>query len=280
MTKSPVPAPQSWNRVQHAPPLPITARYRDLVWELTKREIFGRYRGANLGMFWSLLSPFLMLGVYMLALGGVLRARWPGVESSMDFGLILFVGLVLHAFFAECLTRAPVLVTGNANYVKRIVFPLEILPWPTLLSGLFHLALNLLVLAGAIWLLRGEFNVALLLVPLVLIPLVFWGLGFMWMLGSLGVYLRDIAQVMPPVASVLLFLSSAIVPLDAIPPGHRWLFELNPLTPVIDAVRSLALHGVQPDWMLLAQWGAVALAWALLGYGVFCKLRKGFADVL
>jgi len=267
-------------RIEHAPAFPILGQHRSLVWELAKREVFGRYRGASLGMFWSLLSPFLMLAVYSIAFGQILRARWPGVESSSDFAFVLFVGLIIHGFFAECLTRAPLLVSGNPNFVKRIVFPLEVLPWPALLSALFHLGVNFVVFAIGLWLIRGHVPLTIVLVPLVILPLVFIALGCLWLLGALGVYLRDIGQLTGPVATALLFLSSAIVPVDSLPDNYRWLFRINPLTSVIDGARAVAFQGSMPDGLLLLAYSFGGLSVALLGYLTFRRLRGGFADVL
>jgi lipopolysaccharide transport system permease protein len=268
------------SRSARAHPFPFLGQHRSLALELARRDAFGRYRGASLGVVWSILTPFLMLGVYSLAFGEILRARWPGVESSADFALILFVGLILHGFLAECLTRAPTLVTANSNYVKRIIFPLEVLPWPMVLSGLFHVSMNFGVLALATYLLKGSVPWTFVLVIPVLIPLVLIALGCGWLLGALGVYLRDISQVTGPVATALLFLSSAIVPVQALPERFQWVFRLNPLTPVIDQAREATLFGQVPDGAALLLHTLPALAWALASYAVFRRLRYGFSDVL
>lgn len=267
-------------RTEQAVPFPFLGRHRSLVWELTKRDVFGRYRGASLGVVWSVLNPFLMLAVYTLAFGEILRMRWPGATSSTDFALILFVGLIIHGFFAECITRAPSLVVGNSNYVKRIVFPLEVLPWPTVVSGLFHLSMNFVVLALSLWVVKGSVSWTFVLLPLVLLPLILIALGSAWLLGALGVYFRDISQLTAPLATALLFLSSAIVPVEALPERHQWIFRLNPLTPVIDRARVAALDGAVPDLMSVATYSLPALVWALIGFAVFRRLRGGFADVL
>ncbi|MBU6249143.1 MAG: ABC transporter permease, partial [Xanthomonadaceae bacterium] len=129
---------------------PLAALFRDksLVWEMSKRDVLGRYRGASFGLAWSVISPFLMLGVYAFAFGTVMRSRWPQqAGGAHSYAVILFVGLIMHGFLAECLNRAPTLVVGNPNYVKRVVFPLDVLPWPMIFSALFHALINALVLA-------------------------------------------------------------------------------------------------------------------------------------
>ena len=266
--------------VRVARPLPWGARQRELVLELTRREVLGRYRGAMFGVLWSFLAPFMMLAVYALAFGHLMKSRWPGVESTADFVLILFVGLITHGFVAECLMRAPTLVTGNASYVKRVVFPLELLPWPMILSALFHVATNLIALAVGLLLVKGTIPVTFLLAPLVLAPLVLVVAGLSWMLGALGVYFRDIGQMMPPILTAMLFLSSAIIPLQNVPAEYRRVFELNPLTEIIDQLRRVTLEGLAPEPMALLTYSAFALLCFLLGFYWFQRTRGGFADVL
>lgn len=266
---------------QAAAALWISARHPSLTWEMAKREILGRYRGASLGLIWALLGPLLMVVVYTIAFGGVLKARWPTVgDSPSNFTLILFVGLIVHALFAETLTRGPTLVTGNPNYVKRIIFPLELLPWPMLLSALFHLAMNFAVFAGFHLILVGPLPWTVVLTPLVLVPAAVLLLGLALFLSALGVYFRDITQVMGPLATAMLFLSSAIIPVDSLPDQYRTVFELNPLTFIIDQVRNVALWGVLPDWVGLGRYLAASLGFAFAGSLWFQSTRRGFADVL
>lgn len=259
---------------------PVTGWHRTLVIDLAKRDIFGRYRGASLGVVWSVLNPFLMLAVYTLAFGEILKSRWPGVDSTLEFSIILFAGLIIHGFFAECLTRAPSLVVGNANYVKRIVFPLEALPWPMVLSALFHLAMNFLVFVIGSLLIRNSVPWTIVLLPVVLVPLVLMALGTAWFVSALGVFFRDIGQIVTPLATAMLFLSSAIVPVEALPERYQSVFRLNPLTPIIDEVRAVALDGDLPDVAGLFVYSVVALLWCRIAYGYFQKTRGGFADVL
>lgn len=264
----------------HAQPFPVRGQHRSLVLELTKRDVFGRYRGASLGVVWAVLTPFLMLAVYAVAFGEILRARWPGATGQTDFALIIFVGLITHGFFAECLSRAPSLVVGNVSYVKRIVFPLEILPWPLILSGLFHMAMNFLVLFVALLVIRGAVPWTFVLVPLVIAPLVLVALGTAWLFAALGVYFRDISQLVAPLSTALLFLSSAIVPVASLPEKFQVVFRLNPLTLIIDQARLAALDGSPPDMAALSIYALGAFAWCIAGYAAFRRMRGGFADVL
>lgn len=255
---------------------------RSLLFEVTKREIQGRYRGASFGLLWSLLSPFLMLCVYTLAFGFVLKSRWPqAVENSkVNFALILYVGLIVHGFFAECVSRAPRLILDNPNYVKRVIFPLEVLPWAMILSALFHAVMNMLVFTVLFSITPGSPPWTVVLFPVVFLPFVLFVCGLCWLLASLGVYLRDINQVTGVLILAALFLSSAIVPIDTVPERYHWVFHLNPLTFIIDQAREVALWGRMPDWIGLGQYTLKASIFMYVCHAWFRKTRGGFADVL
>lgn len=272
------PAGPSW--LQRGP-LAALGAYRSLTWELAKREVLGRYRGASFGLLWSLLSPFLMLLVYSFAFGFVMKARWSEAEAGgVHYSIILFIGLIVHGFFAECLNRAPNLVTANVNFVKRVIFPLEILPWPMVMSALFHTGMNLLVFLALHLFLDHQLAWTTVLLPLVLLPLVLLTLGVSWLLAALGVYLRDIGQVTGVLATAMLFLSTAMFPMEALPPAWRWLLQINPLTFIINQARAVALWGALPDWQGLGIYTVGAVAVLLAGYSVFGLTRRGFADVI
>ncbi len=264
-----------------AEPFSAFSRHWSLTRELTKRDVLGRYRGASFGLLWSVLSPFLMLLVYTVAFGSIFKSRWPQqAEGGPDFTLILFVGLIVHGFFTECLSRAPQLIVGNPSYVKRVVFPLEILPWPMLLSAFFHAVMNGLVLIGLFALRFGAPPWTVVLFPLVLLPLALVGAGTGWLFASLGVYLRDISQITGVMSAALLFLSSAMVPVDTLSPSYQLVFRLNPLTFIIDEARKVALWGQLPDWTGLGLYSLGALVFCYLSYAWFRATRPGFADVL
>ena len=256
--------------------------HRSLVMELTRREILGRYRGASFGMLWSLLSPFLMLLVYTLAFGFVLKGRWPGgsEQSTYDFALIVFVGLIVHGLFAEILNRSPLLIVGNSNLVKRVVFPLDLLVWSMALTALFHVGMNTVVLLVMRVFAEGAIAPTAVFFPLVILPLLVLAVGVGWIVSALGVFFRDLGQVVGVIATAMLFLSSALVPVDSVPEHYRLVFQLNPLSFIIDQSRNVLLWNKMPDWQGLALYmlGALAIAW--LGHGLFAKLRRGFADVL
>jgi lipopolysaccharide transport system permease protein len=254
---------------------------RQLVWQLTKREVLGRYRGSLFGLVWSLANPLLMLAVYTLVFGYVFAARWAGaVDSTGGFALVLFTGLTVFNLFSECITRAPGLVVGNPNYVKKVVFPLECLAWVTLGAALFHAAVSFAVLLAATLVVRGALPWTVVLLPLVLLPLLLLILGLTWILAALGVYVRDTSHVIGVLVSVLLFLSPVFYPASALPEPLHGVLLLNPLAIVLESARAILVWGTPPDWPGLAACTLAAGAVAWLGLLWFDRTRYGFADVL
>ncbi|MGD9943371.1 MAG: ABC transporter permease [Burkholderiaceae bacterium] len=257
-------------------------RNRRLILRLARREVIGRYRGSLLGLAWSFFYPLLMLVVYTYMFTVVFQARWPGdaAASRSGFAVAVFAGMIVHGLFAECINRAPGLVLNNANYVKKTLFPLEILPWVALGSALFHCAASLIVLLVAQWLLNGSLPGTVWLFPLVVLPLAIGSLGAAWFLASLGVYARDVGQVAAILTMVLMFLSPVFYPLSAVPESFRFWMQLNPLTSIIEQSRLVLIDGAMPDWTAWATMLGLSVVVAWLGFCWFQYTRKGFADVL
>jgi len=256
-------------------------RNRDLIKALVKREVLGRYRGSVMGILWSFFNPVLMLGVYTFVFSVVFKARWNAAsDSKTEFALVLFAGLIVFNLFAECINRAPGLILSNANYVKRVVFPLEILPCVALGSAIFHSLISLGVWLVAYLMLFGELHATVLLLPLIILPLMLLILGLTWGLASLAVYLRDVSQFVGIVVTVLMFLSPIFYPATALPEEYRYLLLLNPLTPAIEQTREVLYWGNSPDFGLLSVYLLCNALIAWLGFAWFQKTRRGFADVL
>ena len=256
-------------------------RHRELVWQLTRREVLGRYRGSLFGIAWAIGNPLLMLGVYTLVFGFVFRARWGGdVDTTGEVALVLFCGLTVFGIFSEVVTRAPTLILGNPNYVKKVVFPVECLPWVLLGAALFHALASLGVLLAATLLVRGALPGTIVLLPLVLLPLVLLALGLAWLLASLGVFLRDIGHVVNALVTVLLFVSPVFYPLTTLPAPLRGMLLLNPLAAVLESARGVLLWGQPPGWPALLFSTLVGGLVAWLGWLWFDRTRDGFADVL
>lgn len=265
-------------------PLEITKslwRNRELILTLTQREIIGRYRGSMLGLFWSFFNPVLMLAVYTFVFSVVFQARWDsGHDSRSRFALVLFAGLIVFSLFSECVNRAPLLIVNNVNSVKKVVFPLEILPWISLGSALFHALISLGVWLIFYYVYFGIPPVTVLLLPLVIFPLVTFTLGISWFLASLGVFLRDVAQITSILTTILMFLSPIFYPVSSLPEEYRGLFQLNPLSPTIEMARNVLIWGITPDWPIYWLSFITGAVTCIIGFSWFQKTRKGFADVL
>ncbi len=267
-----------------APLEPVASlwRHRGLVFQMVRREVAGRYRGSLLGLAWSFFNPVLMLVVYTFVFSVVFKARWGvgGEESKASFAVVLFVGMIVHGLFAEVANRAPGLILGNVSYVKRVVFPLEVLPWIAMGSALFHASVSLAVLLLVQLVLAEHVSWTAVLLPTVLAPLILGTMGLAWFLASFGVFVRDIGQAMGMVTTVLLFMSPVFYPVSVLPERFQGWMYLNPLTFIIEEARQVLLYGQPPDWPLLAVHlaGSIVVAWA--GFWWFQKTRNGFADVV
>ena len=256
---------------------------RSLIAQMSKREVVGRYKGSILGLAWSFFNPVFMLVVYTFVFSEIFKSRWGGVgleESKTQFAIVLFVGMIVLGLFSEVVNRAPTLVLANVNYVKKVVFPLEILPLIVMGAALFHAMISLAVLLSAFFLLNGYLHWTALLLPLVLMPLLILIMGLAWILASLGVFLRDVGQFVTILTTVLTFLSPIFYPVSAVPEAARVFIMANPLTFIIEQSREVLLWGHLPDWSGLGLYTLVALVFAWAGFVWFQKTRKGFADVL
>lgn len=256
-------------------------RNRNLVLALVKREVVGRYRGSFMGLIWSFLNPVFMLAVYTFVFSFVFKARWSvGSDSKAEFALVLFSGLIVFNIFAECVNKAPGLIVSNANYVKKVVFPLEVLPWVAIGASLFHAFISLIVWLVAYVIFFGWPSVSIFLLPLVVVPLVLFVVGLSWFIASLGVYLRDVAQFIGIVTTTLMFVSPIFYPATALPEEYRRFLYMNPLTPAIEQAREVLFWGRMPSFSLLAVYLVASGIIAFAGFAWFQKTRKGFADVL
>ena len=255
--------------------------HRQLITAMTRREVLGRYRGSVFGLLWTLFNPLVMLTVYTFVFSVVFNARWGNAGGSrLQFALVLFAGLMIFNLFAECINRAPTLILAHVNYVKKVVFPLEILPTIGLCSALFHLLVSLAVWCVFYALFFGWPPLTILAFPVVLLPLLLLIMGISWFLSAIGVYLRDIAQIVSVATTMLMFLSPIFYPLSALPEAYQPLLMLNPLTPIIEMARDCLIWGRWPGGRLLVAYYAVSLVVCWFGFFWFQKTRKGFADVL
>ena len=254
---------------------------RYLIGQMIKREVLERYKGSIFGLIWSFMHPLLMLLVYMFVFGIVFKMRW-GIEQESDvqFAIVLFAGLIVHALFSECLTRAPSLILSNAHFVKKVVFPLEVLTIVSMGTALFHMIVSLGILLVFFFVANFLINWTIVFLPVILLPLVLMALGVSWFISSLSVFMRDVTQVVGILSTVLLFLSPIFYPLSAVPEVLRTYLYLNPLTVIIEQVRKVVIWGTLPDWGPLAVHFVVSLTVMWIGYWWFNRTRKAFADVI
>lgn len=233
-------------------------------------------------MAWSFINPLALLLVYTFVFGVVFKQRWPGLAtgSLTQFGLVLFAGLIAYGIFSECVGRAPNLIVATPNYVKRVVFPLELLPVSVVGSALFHAAVSLVVLLVVHLVLGGSPHWTWLFIPVVLLPIVFISLGLLWMLASLGVFIRDLGYTVTLVVQVLFFLTPIFYPIEAIPEDVRGLIALNPLASGVNALREVIFTGALAAWTPLVVSGALGLLLMLVGYAWFMRTRRAFGDVI
>jgi len=255
---------------------------RELIARMTWREVVGRYRGSMMGLAWSFLHPVFMLTVYTFMFSVVFKARWGnGTEDNRaEFAIAVFIGMIVHGVFAEVLNRAPTLIAGNVNYVKKVIFPLEILPMVTMGATLFHSLASFIVLLTACLLFNGHLQWTAMFLPLVLLPLVILILGMAWIMASIGVFLKDLGQTIGLFTTVMLFLSPVFYPATALPESIQPWFMANPLTFIIEQSRDVVISGHMPNWVGLGLYMMVAALMAWAGFAWFQKTRSMFADVM
>jgi lipopolysaccharide transport system permease protein len=257
-------------------------RSRYLIWQFLQRDISIRYRGTFFGLFWSFLSPLLMLAVYVFVFGFVFKSRF-GVgqsENAFDFGLALFCGLNLFNLFAEVAMRSPTLILQYPNFVKKVVFPLEILPVVATGTAVFHCLIAFVPLAIGLAIAHQQIPFTLLYIFLFLVPLVFLTCGASWILASAGVFFRDVQPVLTAAITILMFMSAVFFPLKAVPEKWRVWIGLNPMVHLIEGARGAVIWGVTPDWrayLVLLIGGLIVF---LLGYFIFDRSKSAFADVV
>ena len=256
-------------------------RNHSLIYALSKREVVGRYRGSYFGILWSFINPLFMLIIYTFVFSMIFKARWnEQSDSKTEFALVLFAGLIVFNFFSECIIKAPNLMLSNVNYVKKVVFPLEILPWVSLYSALFHAAISLLVWLIAYGIFFGVPSVTILYIPVVIVPFALMIMGLSWILAGAGVYLRDIGQVISIFVSALMFLSPIFYSISSLPEKYQLMMLMNPLTIPVEEIRNCLFWGIEVNYGYLLVYGCLSFLICCAGFAWFQSVRKGFSDVL
>jgi len=257
--------------------------HRYLIAQMTRREISQRYRGSALSLAWTVLNPLVMLSIYTFVFSVVFKARWgsgDAEESRVAFAITLFSGMIVFNLFADIINRAPSLILSNVNFVKKVIFPLEILPLVSIGVVLFHSCISLIVLFAAQLVLDGYIQFTIIYLPVIVLPLLLIGLGVSWILSSLTVYIRDMTQITGVITTLLMFTSAVFFPIESLPDEYQAAMRLNPVATIITESRNALIFGQAPDWAWLSLMMLIGLAIAAGGYWWFQKTRKGFADVL
>lgn len=258
-------------------------RHRNLLGRLARREIHARYKGSIFGLVWAALLPLIMIGIYAFAFGTVMRSRWivpDGHPSAYNFAMLLFAGYILFSIFSDAVARSPGLLSENVAYIKKVVFPLEIIPWVAVVTSLVNGGIAFLVFLAIFVGLYGLPPWTILLLPIVVLPIALLTLGMTYILSSLGVFLRDLRQLVPLMVTALLFLSPVFYPLEAIPEQFRALISLNPLTVGITQFRDIVFFGRLPDPLTWGLYFIASVLVAALGFWWFNRTKKAFADVI
>lgn len=255
-------------------------KHRYLIGQLTRRDVLLKYRGSYLGIGWSFLYPLLLLLAFTFVFGKIFGARWPQrIGHAPPFALIMYCGLIVFNIFAEVAGAAPRLIHGYQSYVKKIIFPTEILPVVLVATACVHAVINLVILLLAV-ILFGDAHLTLLLTPLILLPILLFAFGVAWFLAAAGVFVRDLIHVMPVFVQIVMFLSPVFYAVSAVPGYLQWFYHLNPLSAVIENLRRVALWGEMPHWGNWSITLIVSLITAVLGYMFFLRGKEEFADVL
>ncbi|SFK88226.1 ABC transporter permease [Rhodanobacter glycinis] len=262
-------------------PYRALTRHLALTVQMAKRDVVGRYRGSFIGLMWAFFNPLLMLGVYTFVFGVLFKSRWSAQSSGhLEYAVILFAGLNINSLFAECANRAPSLIIENANFVKKVVFPLETLSWSLLGSALFHLLVSTVVLLVFLLVVKGAIPWTAVLFPIVVLPFIPFMIGLIWLLGSLGVFLRDLKQAITVITPMMMFLAPIFYSKELISPRFRDLLYLNPLTLIVEASRDVLVWGRLPAWGMLGLYTLISCLFAWAAFSWFERTRRGFADVL
>jgi len=252
----------------------------ELIFSLAKRELLARYKGSALGIAWALLTPVVMIAIFTFIFAGIFGARFGASQSHWDYALYLFCGLLPWTMFQETLQQSAGTIVTHANLVKRVVFPLETLPVAQTLSSLGNQLFATIALLIAILVIQHQLHLTALWFPLLVIPQLLFTLGAAWLIASLGVFLRDIAQGITLLLMAWMYLTPIIYPESIVPERFRVFINLNPFTSLVRSYRRIFLEGAAPDWSGLAYFTGFAIVSFLLGYWWFARTRKNFADVI
>ena len=252
----------------------------DLIFSFARRDLAARYKGSALGIAWAVLTPVVMIAIFTFIFAGIFGARFGASDSHWDYALYLFCGLLPWSMFQESVQQSATTIVAHANLVKRVVFPLETLPAAQAFAALGTQLFATIALLIGIVVIRQNLQLTALWFPLLLIPQLLFALGAAWLIASLGVFLRDIAQGVTLLLMAWMYLTPIIYPEAIVPERFQWFINVNPFTPLVRSYRHIFLDGLAPDWRGLAYFTAIAFVLFVFGYWWFARTRKNFADVI
>lgn len=252
-----------------------------LIIDLTKRDVVSKYKGSLLGFLWSIITPLLLLVVYSFVFGTIFKSRWAGMdESKSDFAIILFIGMLTYNIFADSISRSPWLISGNANYVKKVIFPITILPIVNVLSAVYNFCMGFIAWLLITLIFGGTLHYTIFLLPIILMPVILIALGGSWFFSALGVYFKDVGQFIGVLVMILMFSCPIFYPIKAVPENYQFIFHINPIAMTIEMVRDITISGKIPSAVLYIKIFALSSLISFLGLLFFKKCRGGFSDVL
>lgn len=268
------------NEVVEVPPLTSLFGFRTLIKLMVKRDFQSRYRGSLLGALWPLIHPVGHLLLYTFVFCVVLKVRFGQDGSTGNFALYLMSGLLAWGAISESLARSTTCVLEVPNYVKRVVFPVEIIPLVVAISALTTQLGGMLILSLCAGVYQQSLHASLLYIPMIMLPQIMFMVGLSWILASLGVYVRDIRHLMSLALSAWMYMTPIVYPASALPENLRFLIWINPVAGMVGDYRRVMLEGKAPDFGIFAVYSAVSIVLFFAGYYFFMKTKRSFADVM
>ena len=259
-----------------------------LMRQFTVRTVEMRHKGSYLGVVWMVLLPVLMMGLYTFVFGVIFDGRYKvaGADGKIteyagaSYALGVFLSLTIFNLFSECLAVAPSVIVGNANYVKKVVFPLEVLPLANVGSAVWHFCVTMVLVVIAMVVLRVTPTAEALWFPAIIFPLFLFSIGVSWFFAALGVFLRDVAHVMGFVSLALMYASAVFYSASMIPPTYMKFLRWNPLLHILENSRRALIWHLPPDLPSMFWVGIASVAVFLFGFAFFKKMEPAFADVI
>ncbi|KPV58963.1 hypothetical protein QJ48_13500 [Paenibacillus sp. A3] len=256
--------------------------HRNLLFQFIQRDIVARYRGSYLGLVWTLIQPLVMLVVYSFVFSVIFKVKWGNAEgvSKLDFAMVTFAGLIIFQIFSEPMYRSTAILSANSNYVKRVVFPLEILPTSAVFSSFVLNCFSMAILFGALIFYQYPVGWNALFLPVILIPLLLFTLGFSYIVTTLGIFFKDLGQAMSIIMNILFYISPVFYPITAVPKEFQIYMMFNPLTFFVESFRAVVIYNSQPNWSNYCVLLAISIVIFIFGSTLFNKTKETFSDVI